>query len=157
MYSHQRPGSLAIDPSACRAAVVLTALLATLSCGSPGRPTTPGSGQQPPPPPPRRALFERDPKNPDLMAWDAGQRAEIQRLRGFGVVAVHYEQVGCDVTKVLPDCVGGAKYQYSPYYAKDVVIATNDQEAIAKLPLGAASLRGELAQGNARRHSVGES
>jgi hypothetical protein len=59
-------------------------------------------------------LFERDPKKPDLMAWDARQRGKVRRLRAFGVVVVRYGQVGCDATvTVLPDCIRSAKYQYS--------------------------------------------
>ena len=74
----------------------------------------PSLGSLPPAPPQptnQCPLFDRDPMKPDLMAWDAGQRADVSRLREEGVIAVRYEAVGCDVKiEVVPDCIGSGKW-----------------------------------------------
>lgn len=131
---------------------VLLAAVALPGCGSPGRPRVPDDDAGEQARIPQCTIFKREPTKPDLMAWDAGQRVEVQRLLRFGVVAVHYEQVGCDVTiTVQSDCVGNAKYLYSPTYIRERVVVNDEQDAIAKLPLGAASLRGELTHDNSVR------
>jgi sulfatase modifying factor 1 len=135
--------------SSHRFAAALVVFGATLSCGAPGRPSSPPSGAWSP----CSAAAHRDPRELSLLAWDPSQRAEVRRLLGLGVVAVRYEQAaGCTVTlEVLPDCVGGARYGYAPYYAKDLVLVTSPEEAVMKLPLGVESLRRDLADGNAVR------
>jgi formylglycine-generating enzyme required for sulfatase activity len=137
--------------SSHRTRAAFVALLATLSCGSPGRPAAPSSGR-PSSPGSSQCLFRRDPTKPDLMALDATYRAQLRRLRGFGVLAVRYEQVGCTVSIVfLPDCLGSAKYRYSAENHVGSVTVTSDQEAVAELPLGAESLEEEIGPGNAVR------
>ncbi|HEY0467600.1 MAG TPA: OmpA family protein [Polyangiaceae bacterium] len=90
---------------------------------------------------------------PDLMAWDPGSRANLNRLRGAGVVAVRYEAVGCNVKlELLSHCIGPAsKYQFSPYSANQRKVAHNASELFAQLPIGAASLGADVKGGRALR------
>lgn len=90
---------------------------------------------------------------PDLMAWDPGSRANLNRLRGAGVVAVRYEAVGCDVKlELLSHCIGTtSKYQFSPYSANQRKVAHNASELFAQLPVGAASLGADMKGGRALR------
>jgi outer membrane protein OmpA-like peptidoglycan-associated protein len=90
---------------------------------------------------------------PDLMGWDPGSRANLNRLRGAGVVAVRYEAVGCNVTlELLSHCIGtSGKYQFSPYSANQRKVAHNTGELFAQLPVGAASLGAGMKGGRALR------
>ena len=90
---------------------------------------------------------------PDLMGWDAGSRANLNRLRGAGVVAVRYEALGCNVKlELLSHCIGSsAKYQFSPYSANQRKVAHNQGELFAQLPVGAASLGASVKGGRALR------
>ena len=90
---------------------------------------------------------------PDLMAWDPGSRANLNRLRGAGVVAVRYEAVGCNVKlELLSHCIGTtSKYQFSPYSANQRKVAHNESELFAQLPIGAASLSADVKGGRALR------
>src|SRR5690606_11676198 len=56
---------------------------------------------------------------PDLMAWDPGSRANLNRLRRRGIVAVRYQAKGCNVDlELLSNCIGTtATYEFSPYSA----------------------------------------
>jgi formylglycine-generating enzyme required for sulfatase activity len=102
-------------------------------------------------------LFERDPtKEPDLMAWDPTQRQKIHAKRTRGVVVVHIDLNGCDVTARVLDCVGKVEassepYEFSWYYANDTVVAHSQREAYMKLPLGAASVGAQLGSGQSLR------
>lgn len=88
---------------------------------------------------------------PDLMGWDSAARANLDRMRREGMVAVRYVQNGCDVRlDLLPNCrvkVGRGKrtYAWSPYSANETKIAHTQAELFAKLPLGAVSLAGRMA------------
>lgn len=90
---------------------------------------------------------------PDLMGWDPGSRANLNRLRAAGVVAVRYEAVGCNVTlELLSHCIGTTgKYQFSPYSANQRKVAHNAGELFAQLPVGAASLGAGMKGGRALR------
>ena len=78
---------------------------------------------------------------PDLMAWDPGSRADLNTQRQQGIVVVHYEARGCDVSmRVLSNCDAPGAYTYFPYDAKDSIVAHNAAELYAALPLGAARL-----------------
>lgn len=84
---------------------------------------------------------------PDLMGWDQSSRAKLATLGKQGVVAVRYEEKGCDVRlEVLPDCIGDGKYQYAPYAATDSKTIHTKGELYAELPIGAASLEGRFSQ-----------
>ncbi len=81
------------------------------------------------------------PLEPDLALWEPASRAQLDKLRRQGVVAVRYETHGCEVSlELLPQCVGPKnRYVYSPYSATDTKIARDASELFAKLPLGAAN------------------
>jgi hypothetical protein len=84
----------------------------------------------------------KPPVEPELMAWDPAARAQLERLRHQGVVAVRYEAKGCDVSlELLPDCVGPKnKYVYSPMSSTDSRVAQNVNQLLDELPLGASSV-----------------
>lgn len=88
----------------------------------------------------------KPPLEPELMAWDAGQRAQLDKLRRQGVVAVRYEAKGCDVSlELLPGCVGPKnKYVYSPMGSSDTRVARNVDELLEKLPVGASTISSSL-------------
>src|SRR5258706_4256650 len=67
---------------------------------------------------------------PDLMAWDPGSRANLNRLRHRGVVAVRYEAKGCNVElELLSNCIGPTgKYEFAPYSANEKQVAHNASE-----------------------------
>ncbi|HET7545741.1 MAG TPA: OmpA family protein [Polyangiaceae bacterium] len=90
---------------------------------------------------------------PDLMAWDAGSRSNLNRLRGAGVVAVRYQAVGCEVKlELLSHCIGTtSKYQFSPYSANQRKVAHNAGELFAQLPVGAAALGAGIKGGRVLR------
>ena len=90
---------------------------------------------------------------PDLMGWDPGSRANLNRLRGEGVVAVRYEAIGCDVKlELLSHCIGTTgRYRFSPYSANQRKVAHNESELFAQLPIGAASLGAGVKGGRALR------
>src|SRR5882724_2427478 len=92
-----------------------------------------------------RCSAVRPQTEPDLMGWDSGSRANLNRLWQRGVVAVRYEAKGCNVElEVLSDCIGDGKYEYGAYAATDTKLAHNVSELYAQLPIGAASLSGKL-------------
>ena len=89
---------------------------------------------------------------PDLMGWDQPSRARLATLGKQGVVAVRYEEKGCDVKlEILPDCIGEGRYQYAPYAATDTKTIRTKGELYASLPVGAGSLEGRFAQNEALR------
>ena len=90
---------------------------------------------------------------PDLMAWDSGSRAELDRLRREGVVAVRYSPNGCDVQlELLPSCIGkSSKYQFNTANANEHKVLHNASELFAQLPLGAGAVSGKLKGGRALR------
>jgi len=57
---------------------------------------------------------------------------------------------GCDVTARVVDCVGTVEgtakepYEFKWYYSSDTVLADTQREVYRRLPLGAASLGGEI-------------
>jgi hypothetical protein len=77
---------------------------------------------------------------PELMAWDG--RAQLDRMRRQGVVAVRYETNGCEVAfELIPQCIGPKnKYVYAPFKATETRIARDANELFAQLPVGAATL-----------------
>jgi len=93
------------------------------------------------------------PSEPDLVAWDAPSRAQLDKMRREGVVAVRYEAHGCEVSlELLPRCIGPKnRYVYSPYSATDTKIARDPSELFAKLPLGASNVSGLLKEHGALR------
>ena len=84
------------------------------------------------------------PAEPDLVAWDASSRAQLDKLRRQGVVAVRYEMRDCELSlELLPQCVGPKnRYVYSPVSETDTKIARDQSELFAQLPLGAENVSG---------------
>jgi formylglycine-generating enzyme required for sulfatase activity len=94
----------------------------------------------------------RPPAEPDLMAWDPGSRADLNRLHKAGIVAVRYQARGCEVElEILSNCIGKGGYSYSPYSATDTKMARNTRELRAELPIGGARLGGLLKGGHVLR------
>jgi hypothetical protein len=93
----------------------------------------------------------RPPTEPDLMAWDAGSRANLKTLAERGVVAVRYAAEGCDVELEVLNCTGEETYAFSPYAATDTKIAKSTGDLRAELPVGAARLGGSVGGGRALR------
>lgn len=98
------------------------------------------------------------PAEPELLAWDPRLRAELDRQRRQGVVAVRYETDGCDVTlELLPQCVGPKnKYVYSARAATASHTAKDEEELLRQLPLGAANVLGPLRERGRVRWDVEE-
>ncbi|MDF2697388.1 MAG: uncharacterized protein K0S65_5771 [Labilithrix sp.] len=96
------------------------------------------------------------PAEPDLVAWEPSSRAQLDKLRRQGVVAVRYEANGCEVSlELLPQCVGPKnRYVYSPLDAKDTKIVRDSSELLATIPLGAANVSGMLDGRHALRADV---
>lgn len=89
---------------------------------------------------------------PDLMAWDPAARANLDRLRKSGVVAVRYEAKGCDVKlELLPGCKGPSNYKYNAYAARETKTARDANEVFASLPLGAQSVAAKVSKGKMLR------
>lgn len=90
---------------------------------------------------------------PDLVVWDARDRAQLDQLRKQGVVAVRYAADGCDVSlELIPQCVGPRnKYVYSPLNATESKVAHDANELFAKMPLGAASVAAQIKDDKAVR------
>lgn len=122
-------------------------LLAPLGCEKPPPPQPPV-----PEPFPDRCKESSITQQPDLMGMAMDFRANINATRQQGVLAVRYAAKGCDVTlEVLPNCLGSGAYSFSPYPGNETKIAANKLELFAKLPLGAVSLQGKVADGKSLR------
>jgi hypothetical protein len=80
--------------------------------------------------------------NPLVTEWPAPEKANLEARLGEGAVIVSYS--GCSL-RMLPRCrVGGAYHWRRTTIATDLVEIHNADELYAKLPVGAASLEGEL-------------
>jgi formylglycine-generating enzyme required for sulfatase activity len=91
----------------------------------------------------------KDPLNPLIVEWPGANRSQLEATAARGPVVVSY--VGC-VMKVLPDCTagGGSGYELTRTTpAKETLAIADEGELKARLPLGVASLGGELKQGKA--------
>ena len=98
----------------------------------------------------------RLPAEPDLVLWDARQRAQLDQARRQGVVAVRYEREGCDVSlELIPQCVGPKnRYVYSPIHTETSIAAHDANELFAKMPLGASSVASQLHDDKAVRADI---
>jgi hypothetical protein len=80
--------------------------------------------------------------NPLVTEWPAPEKANLEAHLGEGAVVVSYS--GCSL-RMLPRCRAGGTYHWKrTTIATDVVEIHNADELFAKLPVGAASLEGEL-------------
>jgi hypothetical protein len=87
------------------------------------------------------------------MAWEPGDRANLNRLRFDGVVAVRYQKKGCNVElELLSNCIGKKGTDgFKAYRATKKKVAHNANELFAELPVGAAKLSGKLKGNRALR------
>jgi hypothetical protein len=93
----------------------------------------------------KNCLAIRNPTEPSLTAWEADERAQLTALRHQGVVAVRYSVRGCNVDlEVLPNCIGGGSYEFTPSPSTKQDYITDERALFAELPLGAAGLSGQL-------------
>ncbi|NUP08623.1 MAG: hypothetical protein HOW73_21455 [Polyangiaceae bacterium] len=89
----------------------------------------------------------KDPLNPLVVEWPGTAKVEMETASRRGLVAVSYS--GCTM-KILPACeIKGGYDLESTTPARDRLEIADNNELYAKLPLGAASLRGELSAGAA--------
>jgi hypothetical protein len=80
--------------------------------------------------------------NPLVTEWPASEKANLEALLRQGSVVVAYS--GCSL-RVLPQCRVRGSYQWRrTTTSTDMVEIRDSDELYAKLPLGAASLEGEL-------------
>jgi hypothetical protein len=91
----------------------------------------------------------KDPLNPLIVEWPGTNKVDFDSASQRGVVFVSY--VGCNL-KVLSSCRAtsqGSGYEMTSVTpARDKVVMADQSELYARLPLGAASLRGELGLGS---------
>jgi outer membrane protein OmpA-like peptidoglycan-associated protein len=117
-----------------------------------------GNGNPPPDDPSKDAFggvvcsAVRPQTEPDLMGWDSGSRAKLNRLRNQGIVAVRYKAVGCNVElEVIENCIGENSYRYEAYAASDSKTARNTREVFAEFPLGVGRLGAMVKNGRMLR------
>jgi hypothetical protein len=85
----------------------------------------------------------KDPLNPLIVEWPGTSKVALDSASKSGVVVVSY--VGC-VLKVLTSCQAGGGYDFKAVTpVRDKVSIENETDLYARLPLGVASLKGELA------------
>ena len=116
----------------------------SLSCGGQGiQPETPTTGDHPDAP--QACVAARDPLNPMIVEWPAMSRTDLDSVSRRGIVVVSY--VGC-VMKVLANCTAQGSYGFEAVTpAGDTLSIEDESKLYAELPLGVASLKGELQQG----------
>jgi hypothetical protein len=82
--------------------------------------------------------------NPLITEWPASEKANLEALLKGGAVAVEF--TGCAM-RLLPQCRPGGRYRFErTTLASDSIDIKSSDELMAKLPLGAASLEGELSR-----------
>jgi hypothetical protein len=80
--------------------------------------------------------------NPLVTEWPGSEKANLEVMLRSGAVAVAYS--GCTM-RLLPECRVRGKYRWQRTTpASDNLEINNEDELYARLPLGAASLEGEL-------------
>jgi len=116
--------------------------VAVLGCGgsNPIRPRLPNEGKDP------TALAKcsvsKSQASPLVTEWPASEKANLESRLREGAVVVAYS--GCEM-HLLPQCKPGGKYLWNrTTLAEDTVEIRTEDDLYAKLPLGAASLEGEL-------------
>jgi hypothetical protein len=87
----------------------------------------------------------KDPLNPMIVEWPATSKVSLDRASKSGLVVVSY--AGCTL-KILQGCQAKGSYTYTGVTpARDKIDIGSQDDLYARLPLGAVSLKGELAQG----------
>ncbi len=88
----------------------------------------------------------KDPLNPLIVEWPGTSKVQLDSTSKHGLVIVSY--AGCTL-KVLAGCTSKGTYRFTGVTpARDTLRVTSESELYARLPLGAASLKGELATGS---------
>jgi len=83
--------------------------------------------------------------NPMIVEWPAMSRSDLDTSSRRGIVIVSY--AGC-VMKVLTNCTAEGSYELTESTpVGDTLTIEDESKLYAELPLGVASLKGELAQG----------
>ncbi|MBK6512927.1 MAG: hypothetical protein IPG04_02110 [Polyangiaceae bacterium] len=89
----------------------------------------------------------KDPLNPLVVEWPGTAKVDLETASRRGLVAVSYS--GCTM-KILSGCEIKGGYELEKTTpARDRIEISDNNELYAKLPLGAASLKGELSLGSA--------
>ncbi len=102
-----------------------------------GRPQVPGLNGGP-----AACQYALSQGNPILTEWPASEKANLESLLKSGAVAVEF--TGCAM-RLLPQCRPGGRYVFErTTLASDSIDIKSTDELLAKLPLGFASLEGEL-------------
>ncbi|NUO47564.1 MAG: hypothetical protein HOV80_01770 [Polyangiaceae bacterium] len=130
--------------------VVFTASLSTLLLGCPNKqlitetPTVENAESQQ-----ATCKVAKDPLNPLIVEWPGTAKIDFDSASQRGVVFVSY--VGCNL-KVLSSCratTADSIYEMTSVTpARDKLVMSDLSELYARLPLGAASLKGELGLGS---------
>jgi hypothetical protein len=138
-----------MPPSVCRvsgsvSAVLVLVLLAGCgganSVGSSGAPTLAEAGDKH-----QTCTVAKDPLNPLIVEWPGTSKVDLDTASRSGVVVVSY--AGCAL-KVLTNCRAPGSYEFTAVTpAREHVQIDTTQDLYANLPLGVASLKGELSQG----------
>jgi hypothetical protein len=128
-----------------RALLVLLSLTGLLACSSQQliteTPTVAAADDQQ-----ATCKVAKDPLNPLIVEWPATAKADLESTSQRGLVVVSY--AGCTL-KVLSSCDATGVYDLTSVTpARDKLTIANDTELYARLPLGVASLKGELKSGS---------
>jgi hypothetical protein len=109
-----------------------------LGCGSSPAPVVPKD-----PTPLAKCNVTKSQASPLVTEWPASEKAHLESLLSERVVVVSYS--GCEM-RILDGCRVEGTYAFKrTTLARDTVEITNEDDLYAKIPLGAASLEGELA------------
>jgi hypothetical protein len=126
---------------------VVLSIAATLLCGCPSKqiitetPTVEGADDQQ-----ATCKVAKDPLNPLIVEWPGTSKVDLDSASQQGTVVVSY--AGCTL-KVLTSCKAGGAYELTSVTpARDKLQIADQNELYARLPLGAASLKGELSLGS---------
>lgn len=88
----------------------------------------------------------KDPMNPLVVEWAATAKTALEAAAQRGIVVVSY--AGCTM-KVLDGCSAGGSYGFKQLTPnKDSIDIDSESKLYAELPLGVASLKGELQRGS---------
>lgn len=132
-------------PMFCRAAASHSgALLFAMLLGACGLSSTsqrtPLDGKDPTPLAKCRVAASQS--SPLVTEWPASEKAHLESQMTAGAVVVSYS--GCEL-RVLPECRLAGRYEWQrTSLSDDIVEIRNEDDLYAKLPLGAATLEGEL-------------
>ncbi len=88
----------------------------------------------------------KDPLSPLIVEWPGISKVTLDSVSKRGIVVVSY--ASCAL-KVLSGCSATGRYEYTSVTpARDKIKIDSQDDLYARLPLGAVSLKGELARGN---------